>query len=241
GLALLKINVPIDYENPDIIFYFDDDGDRIAVGEPNRGKIRGDLLLGLLASYYFAGKKVVYDVKVAQSIVDYLSNEKKCEMIRSKTGHGFIKPAMIKNDAPFGGEYSGHIMYKSMGFVESPGLTMISILYLIGQLGKSISELVLPMQGWEHSGEFEFDLTMLADPKELILDKLKNKYSESDINTLDGVDIHNKDWRMLVRPSGTHHALICIVEGSTTEIMQARKQELLELLGATEDMMTKWG
>ena len=131
--------------------------------------------------------------------------------------------------------------YRSMGFVESPGLTMISILYLAEKLNTSISELVKPMQKWAHSGEFEFDLATLKDSKEIILQKLNNKYFDGDINKLDGVDIHYPESRILVRPSGTHNALICIVEGATPEIMYAKKQELLELLGATEDMMIKWG
>ena len=61
----------------------------------------------LISDWLFEKKskvKVVHNVNVQPSVVEYLNN-KGIETIRSKVGHSYIKKIMRDEDADFGGEH----------------------------------------------------------------------------------------------------------------------------------------
>ncbi|MFH1769476.1 MAG: hypothetical protein ABH833_02300 [Parcubacteria group bacterium] len=229
GAILLELGVTMDYNNPDIIFTCDPDGDRIQVGDKDNIKVRGDILGAIIARSYFKGQAMVHDVKFSHSVLDYVKHHN-ITPILSKTGHAFIKQTMRDNDAEFGAEFSGHYMFKAMGFVESVALTMVLILYLLEITDTDAKTLTSSIDSWFNSGEIEYGLSELPRSMDEILAEFKEKYPEGGINELDGVDITYPDWRMLIRPSSTHPAVICIVEAKTKELFEQKKQELIDLL-----------
>src|SRR3989338_6339322 len=71
--SALKINVVESGE--EIGFELDADGDRLMILNSSGRKIRGDLIGGLLAGYYFEGKKVIYDPRYSRGVLEYLKSK----------------------------------------------------------------------------------------------------------------------------------------------------------------------
>ena len=224
--SALKINVVESGE--EIGFELDADGDRLMILNPSGRKIRGDLIGGLLAGYYFEGKKVIYDPRYSRGVLEYLKS-KSIEAILSRVGHKLVKDLMRKRDAEFCGEQSGHIYFKEAGFIEAPALAVLKILKILQETGKSIDELANSVSSWSTTEEINFDIES-RDKISEILEKTKERYSDGNINDADGIRVEYPNWGFLLRPSNTEAKLRLIVDAREPGLLDEKKEELLELL-----------
>jgi len=222
----LKINVVESGE--EIGFEFDTDGDRLMVFDSSGKKIRGDLIGGLLAGYYFEGKKVVYDLRYSRGVIEFMKS-KNIEAIPSRIGHKLIKDLMRERNAEFCGEQSGHIFFKEAGSVEAPALAVLKILRILKETGKGIDELADSVSTWSTIEEINFDFESREEIAKL-LEKAKERYSDGSINEADGVRIEYPNWGFLLRPSNTEAKLRLIVDAREPGLLDEKKEELLELL-----------
>jgi len=212
----------------EIGFEFDADGDRVVVLNEAGERIRGDLIGGLLAGYYLEGKRVVYDLRYSRGVLEYLES-KKIDAIPSRIGHTLIKKVMRENDMEFCGEQSGHMFFKEMGYVEAPILAVLKILNLLKETGKNIDSLVKEVSSWSTSEEINFDLeSRMAIQR--VIDKAKEKYSDGEINEMDGVRVEYPDWGFILRASNTEAKLRLIVDAKTEKLMDEKKEELVGVL-----------
>ena len=62
--------------------------------------------------------------------------------------------------------------------------------------------------------------------------RLKEQFSDGEIDYLDGITIQYPDWWFNVRPSNTEPLLRLVLEASTPEALAQRQAELLDTLGA---------
>jgi phosphomannomutase len=63
------------------------------------------------------------------------------------------------------------------------------------------------------------------------MDELAKRYSDGQIDHLDGVTVGFKDWWFNCRPSNTEPLLRLNVEAKTKELLEARLGEIEEMLG----------
>lgn len=97
----------------DIGLGFDGDGDRVGVVDETGHHYQADLLLLQVARDLLTrqpGAKVVFDVKVSQVLIDDIKKHGG-EPVMAKTGHSFIEKTMLEQNAPLGGEISGHLFF----------------------------------------------------------------------------------------------------------------------------------
>ena len=226
--AAKELSIEIVDRGEDIGFEFDSDGDRITVLDKSGAKISGDRIGGLIASHYFADKKVVYDLRYSMGVLEYLES-KGVEAVPSRIGHKKIKDLMRELDIEFCGEQSGHFYFKSVGYVESSILAMFKVLGILAKTGASIDELAGAVSSWSTTEEIYFDLASLEDAKN-ILDRLKERYSDGRVNESDGILVEYPNWRFLLRPSNTEPKLKLIVDAREPGLLEEKKGELLELL-----------
>ena len=90
-----------------------------------------------------------------------------------------------------------------------------------------MSELVAPLLRYAKTPEINFEV----EDKQGKMDEIVSKYSDADIDRLDGITISYPTWWANVRPSNTEPYLRLVLEADTAEEMERRKGELVELLG----------
>lgn len=144
----------------------------------------------------------------------------------TKVGHAFITEAMHKTGGIFAGESSAHYYYRDTGNAESQMATILGVLKAMSQTGKKMSELVEEYRRSYESGEVNFKT---ENAKE-IMEKLKEKYSDGQLNTMDGIAITYPEWRLSVRTSNTEPLLRMNLESTDKSTMELKRDEVLELI-----------
>lgn len=222
------LKIPTVENGESIGFEFDPDGDRLAVYNSDGEKIRGDLIGGMLAGYYYPNQKIAYDLRYSRGVIEYMES-KGIEPIPSRIGHTFIKAVMRENDIEFCGEQSGHMFFKEMGYVEVPILAVLKILNIMEETEKSIDELSQSTSMWSTTEEINFSFDN-RDRTLAQIEKVKSKYSDGDLNDMDGIRVEYPDWGFLLRASNTEAKLRLIIDAKNEKLLQEKKKELLELL-----------
>jgi phosphomannomutase len=218
-------------EGADLGVAIDGDADRIGFVDEKGETVRADLILTLIAKKLLEekpGELILYDVRssrIVREVVEAAGG--RAEMCR--VGHALIKKQMWDNGALLGGEFSSHFYYRDFYNVESGDLTMLKLLEIISQSGKSFSEIVAPLLKYFHSGEINFEVSDKAGK----MKELEEKYSAtaSEISHLDGIRLDFSDWWFNVRPSNTEPLLRLNLEAKTEELMEKNKKELIEIIG----------
>ena len=141
----------------------------------------------------------------------------------SRVGHSFIKQQMRDAKALFAGELSGHYYFRDNYYTESSAVAVLSVANIISQSGKSLSELVQPIQRYHASGEINSEV---EDPA-AVLDMIKHDYPDGQLIELDGISVEYDDWWFNVRMSNTEPLVRLNLEAKTREQMESKRDELL--------------
>lgn len=207
----------------------DGDGDRYFFVDEKGNLLRQEILRGIMAQIELAenpGAVVCYDIRPGRITKDMIE-EKGGKSIVTPVGHSLIKEVMIKNDAIFGGESSGHYFYrKSYGTFEMPFILVAKFLKFLSEKNMAFSEVVKPCQKYFHSGEINFKVKSVAEK----LKEIEEKYSDGKIIKLDGVTIEYSDWWFNVRGSNTEPVIRLNLEAKTKKIMEEKVGELSNIL-----------
>ena len=149
----------------------------------------------------------------------------------SRVGHSFIKAQMRENDAIFAGELSGHYYFKANYTAESSSMATIALANIVGNSGKTLSELVAPLRKYFQSGEIN---TKTSRPPAEVLSAVKAAYEgKARVFELDGVSVDAWDaegWWANVRMSNTEPLVRLNLEGRDEKTMQSKRDEFLSLI-----------
>ena len=208
---------------------FDGDADRLMMVDETGQTIRCDLLTALLVPYFLKVKPkstIIYDVRsslvVSEEIIKHGGTPR-----RERVGHAFMKKALRDSHGVFGGELSGHFYYQDNYFTDSALITFVHVLNIISQADKPVSKLIEPLRRYYSSGEINFKV----DDKEARMNELARKYSDGQIDYLDGITIRYKDWWLNCRPSNTEPFLRLNIEAKSDEQLKEKYAELQKQLG----------
>ena len=103
-------------EEADFGAAFDGDFDRCFFFDHSGNFIPGEYLVGMLAEVFLnkeKGATIIHDPRVIWNTIDVVA---KCggKAVASKTGHAFVKAAMRKSDAIYGGEMSAPSLLRDL-------------------------------------------------------------------------------------------------------------------------------
>ena len=208
---------------------FDGDGDRCMFLGPGGVRIGSDLITVLLARaelHRHPGAAIVYDLRSSRVVPEEIRRAGG-RPIRERVGHSFIKETMKKNDAVLGGELSGHYYFKEHYFADSGMMAFAKLLDLLGREGRSVSELLKPLQRTFATGEINFKV---AD-KAALMDALKRTFNDGHQDALDGITIEYDDWWFNVRASNTEPFLRLNLEADTPKLLEEKRSQLYAILG----------
>lgn len=208
---------------------WDADADRIFFIDETGRFISGYFTSAVLSEYFlqkYPGAKVVTDMKLNWAIVDTVTRMGG-KALPNKTGHSFFKERMIKEDAVFGGEVSGHYFFRDFFYLDNGMIPFLIILDMLSASGKKLSEIYQPyFEKYFAIEETNFTVADVA----AVLRILKEKYHDGQLSEIDGLAIEYPDWRFSVRASNTEPVVRLNLEAKSKELMEKKTEELVKII-----------
>ena len=174
------------------------DGDRImaicALDLKNRGKLSRDAVVGTIMTNFGFGK---------------FCEENGLRFVATKVGDRYVLEEMLLEDYSFGGEQSGHIIFRDFATTGDGQLTATQLLTLMKAAGRSLSELGSVMTRYPQT---MVNLTISPEGKIAF-------YNDPEVNRVmeEAKEELGKSGRLVVRPSGTEPLIRVMVEGMDEE------------------------
>lgn len=226
--TLAELQQKVMAEGADFGVAFDGDADRVGFVDEKGAIVPMDLVTALIAQEMLKeeGKgTVLYDIRSSRAVPEVIKESggvaKMC-----RVGHSFIKNQMREDQAIFAGELSGHYYFRENFYTESAALAVVYVANLLCATGKTLSELVAPLNRYVGSGEINVDV---ADA-EAAFSRLREAYACSKVIEFDGLTFDFGDWRFNVRVSATEGLLRLNLEAVSAELMAVKRDEVLKLV-----------
>ncbi|MEM3127032.1 MAG: phosphomannomutase/phosphoglucomutase [Candidatus Woesearchaeota archaeon] len=226
--ALKQLSLAVKEEKADFGLVVDGDADRVIFVDEKGKEVRTDILLAFLADEILKrkeGNTFVYATNCSR-IVKEIIEKHNGTTIKSRIGRAFIRKKCEENNADLGGELSGHYFLKEYFFVENWLLVLFKIARYISEEKKPFSVLLKKYQKYKQSGEINFKVL----DKEAILEKVKKKYDNGNIDELDGVTIEYDDWWFNLRPSNTEPLIRLNVEAKNASLLKKQLRKISEII-----------
>jgi phosphomannomutase len=221
-------------EKADIGIAWDGDADRCFFVDGSGEFIAGDFVTALLAEAFLLrhpGAKVVYDVRASYAVKDTVAKYGGSALM-NRVGHSFFKRRMREEGAIFGGEVTGHYYFRDNFFADNGFIPALMILELMSRKGLTLRELLAPLrEQYFISGEINTRVNDM-DTVQRKLDMLMAHYTDARVYSLDGVSAEFADWHFNVRASNTEPMLRLNLEGTSQELMELKRDEVLGLIRA---------
>lgn len=216
-------------------FAFDGDGDRCFVMDETGAVVPNDFLGTLFAQEFLTnnpGATFLYDVRLSWAFARSVERGGGRALI-SRVGHAFVKPMMMKENAVYGVEVSGHHYFRDFFFCDSGLLPMLLTLQLLSQTQQSLSALVAPLrEGYFLSGEINYTVQDASASMARIEKHFANALQ---ITHIDGISIDYPDWHCNVRSSNTEPLLRLNLESIVSnEHMEEKRKEVEDIIMSVE-------
>ncbi|HEX8932247.1 MAG TPA: phosphomannomutase/phosphoglucomutase [Patescibacteria group bacterium] len=211
-------------EKADLGLAPDGDGDRLYFIDEKGQIIPATIITALVARELIKenpGSTILVDIRYilgTKKIVEEFGGK----TVVTRVGHAFITQELGKQNGIFAGESSGHFYYQANGNGESQLNTLLCVLKVLTEEGKTLSEVAQELRRSYESGEFNFEVINSQE----ILDALKAKYSDGELVTIDGVSINYPTWRFNVRVSNTEPLLRLNLESFNQQEMETKRDEI---------------
>lgn len=210
---------------------FDPDGDRFFCIDRLGRFISGDFMTALLAKYFLQkhpGAPIVYDLRASHAVPDTIT-ALQGKPLYNKVGHAFIKARMMKEQAVFGGEVSGHYYFADFYYCDSGLAPMLSLLDYLSNSNETLDQIVDQFsQKYFISGEIN---TKDVDSQKVFA-ALESRYTPSATSILkeDGLSLEFPDWHFNVRSSNTEPLVRLNLEATSKSLMEQKTAEILAII-----------
>jgi phosphomannomutase len=209
---------------------FDGDADRMFLIDEKGGFIGGDMTTLMVAVSMLKkhpGASICYNLICSRSVPETVTRLGG-RAVRTPVGHSLIKAIMREEDAIFGGEHSGHFYFRDNWYADSGMIAMLTVLELLSEENKPLSEVLAPLDTRSRSGEINSEV---ADPAG-VLANLEATYAArgAKIDHFDGVTVEFDNWWFNVRSSNTQPLLRLNLEVDDAGALEARTYEVLTLI-----------
>ena len=178
----------------------DGDGDRVILIDEKGDELKGEELIFIFANYYLKNKSLkkrskIVTNEIANFGLDIALNKLGLKLIRVKVGDKNILQEIQKNNHLFGGEPSGHFIFRDDLLIGDGMTTAIRIMSIMLKEGKKLSELKKGL-----------DLLSVLDINQKI-DRERFFQNEDKIYRNLNSLLSNKKIFFNIRPSGTESVL----------------------------------
>ncbi|MDI6794457.1 MAG: phosphomannomutase/phosphoglucomutase [bacterium] len=217
-------------EKADLGVAWDGDADRCFFIDEKGNFIEGYFITALLAETLLKrqapGEKIIFDPRLTWANIDVVNKYGGVPII-NKSGHAFFKERMRRENALFAGEMSAHFYFRENYFADNGIIPFLLILELMSTSGNSLSELLEPLVSkYFISGE----INRRVEDGAAKIKEIEGHYQDGKVEHIDGLSVEFPDWRFNLRTSNTEPLIRLNVEARSKEIMEAKRDELLEML-----------
>ena len=217
-------------DGADVGIAWDGDADRCFFIDGTGAFIAGDFVTALLAEAHllkYPGSTIIYDVRASYAVKDTVARLGG-RALMNRVGHSFFKHRMREEGGVFGGEVTGHYYFRDNFFADNGFIPALMMLELMSRKQQTLHALLRPLrERYFISGEINTAVAGM-DAVQKTLDALAARYHDGHVYTMDGVSVEYPDWHFNVRPSNTEPLLRLNLEGRTLELMEAKRDEVLE-------------
>ena len=210
----------------DIGFAYDGDADRCLAVDENGEVIDGDFIMAICGLDMKSRGKLNKDCIVG-TIMTNLGFVKCCEangihFEATKVGDRYVLEEMLLENYSFGGEQSGHVIFRDFATTGDGQLTAAQLLSILKQREAKLSSLKTVMERYPQTMvnikvSPEGKLAFHTDPK-------VKKAIQQATATLNG------EGRVIVRPSGTEPLLRVMVEGRDLTLIEKLANDISEVI-----------
>jgi phosphomannomutase len=219
-------------QRADVGIAWDGDADRCFFIDGSGEFISGDFITALLAEAFLlkhGPATVVYDLRASHAVKDTVAKYGGTALM-NRVGHAFIKQRMRQEDGIFAGEVTGHYYFRDFFYADNGFIPALLILELMSKKNQSLRELLQPFrERYFISGEINTKLARI-DEVPAKLEAIAARYKDAQIARMDGVSVDYPDWHFNVRGSNTEPLLRLNLEAKTPELMEKRRDEVLEVI-----------
>lgn len=207
----------------DVGIALDGDADRVIFSDEKGNQVDGDDMMAICVEDLFSNnqrKKQLVTTVMSNFGLDKLVRSLGGEIVRTGVGDRYVIEEMIKKDAFFGGEQSGHIIFRDFTTTGDGLITALQILRIMVESGKTLSELC---------GTFERFPQVLLNIRvceKRDLEKISSvQKAISEANRVLG-----NQGRTVVRYSGTEPIARVMIEGENSDQIKKLAEEIAEAI-----------
>lgn len=188
---------------------FDGDADRCLAVDENGNRIDGDVIMAIVAKQLKEENRLNKNTAVITVMSNFGMNEfskqNGINLVRTAVGDRYVLEEMLNSDYNFGGEDSGHVIFRDFANTGDGQLTAIQLLRVFKMKGIPMSKLCKVMVKSPQvmkCVEADEAQKQAFGKDEVILNAVKEVEAEL-----------NEDGRILVRASGTEPLIRVMLEG----------------------------
>ncbi|MFF5938929.1 phosphomannomutase/phosphoglucomutase [Streptomyces sp. NPDC012508] len=232
---IVDLQARVRAEGADLGLAFDGDADRCFVVDERGEAVSPSAITALVAARELAktpGGTIIHNLITSWSVPEVV-RENGGKPVRTRVGHSFIKEEMAKTGAIFGGEHSAHYYFRDFWNADTGMLAALHVLAALGGQDGPLSELVSSYDRYVGSGEINSTVSDQAGRTAAV----KATFAGQDgigIDELDGLTVAADDWWFNLRPSNTEPLLRLNVEARDGATMAKIRDEVLDLVRATD-------
>lgn len=199
----------------------DGDGDRLTIVDHNGNVIHGDKLIGLCGKFLKDNQEIGPTKEVVGTVMsnfglEYYLKEQGLNFIRTQVGDRYIVEHMRQSGALFGGEPSGHLVFKRYSTTGDGILAALKVIESIKFYDKDLAELTNEIELFPQ--EMKNVIVQKRVPFEEVAEiKKAMKNAEDQLG---------KEGRILLRYSGTEPLARVMVEGKDHKLVSSLTDEL---------------
>jgi len=204
----------------------DGDGDRVVMVDECGEIVNGDELLGLLALYLKEKGKLGEGNKVVVTLESNLGLTKTLEqagiqVVRADVGDRNVLYKMVDEEAYFGGEPSGHVIFRDLARTGDGLVTALKVIEVIIASGKPLSELKKQVRLMPQLKD-SLDVSQKRPWEELTQVHQAIKALEEDFG---------EKGRVFVRYSGTEPKLRVLIEHEDEGVLERSMSRIKQVIG----------
>lgn len=220
----------------DLGVIFDGDADRVMFVDENGNFISPDLIIAVLAYYFFEERKetgkVVQDIRTSKAVGDFLVKYN-TELVIWRVGRAFGASKLKEVDGIYGGELAGHYYFKDFYYSDSGFLAALIVLNIVSEFAKkgvSFSKIIERISTYSNTGEVNFVISQKQEAMDEVLNYFKTNEPDFLFYDFDGYRLEFSDWWFNIRPSNTEPYLRFLAEATDDDLLEEKTKIIYGIL-----------